>query len=518
VVVYSEPHPPLHIGYIMKINKIVIVGGGSAGWMTAAALAHKCPNIKLTLVESNTINTIGVGESTLGQINYYMELLGIKDEEWMAACNATYKASIQFTDFRDIGSTFQYPFGDFSAAQAQLDISPSEFLTLRELYPDDVKVENFGDYYSINGLMARHNKISGEPLPQYGYNPRKDLAYHMDATLFGQYLKGRFCSDIEHLIGDVDDAEMDAVGNIESISLSTGEVLAADMFIDCTGFKSLLIEKKLGVPFIEFEKLPNDKAVAAKVPYADEEDKISKLHNVTDCKGLSSGWLWNIPLWDRAGTGYVYSSKFQSTEDAEAEFRKETNWDGEVNHIDFRHGYHEKAWHKNVVAIGLSFGFIEPLESTGLLTTHSLIMLLVRVLLRNDGLVNSIDREHFNKHSVNEVVSLSDFVAIHYGLSSRRDTPYWRYVTEDVEYKHEVLSESDFGELNSYLHTSLVYVALGMGWSPQQLFDESMFEPLDKVLWEENKNLLTTYTGIVDTFIHTLPTHYEYLVKNIYKD
>lgn len=502
----------------MKINKIVIVGGGSSGWMTAAALAHKCPSIDLTLVESDNINTIGVGESTLGHINYYMELLGIKDEEWMAACNATYKTSIQFTDFKDKGSTFQYPFGDFNTAQSRLGVLPSQFLTLKDLYPDEIKVEDFGDYYSINGLMARHNKISGDPLPEYGYNPRRDLAYHMNATLFGQYLKDRFCSNIKHFIGDVDDAKMDASGNIESISLSTGEVLTGDMFIDCTGFKSLLIEKKLGVPFIEFDKLPNDKAVAARIPYASEEDKISKLHNVTDCKGLSSGWLWDIPLWDRAGTGYVYSSKFQSTEDAEAEFRKETNWSGEVRHIDFRHGYHEKAWCKNVVAIGLSFGFIEPLESTGLLTTHSLIILLTRVLLRNDGLVSSMDREHFNKHSVEQVVGLSDFVAIHYGLSSRRDTPYWRHVTENIEYKHEVLAASDFGLLNPSMETGLAYIAIGMGWSPQQLFDCATFEPLDEDLWEHCRNSFIGYKGILNTFMDTLPTHYEYLVKNIYSE
>ena len=501
----------------MKINKIVIVGGGSAGWMTAAALAHKCPSIDLTLVESDTINTIGVGESTLGQINYYMELLGLKDEEWMAACNATYKTSIQFTDFKDIGSTFQYPFGDFNAAQESLGVLPSQFITTAALYPDDVKIEDFGKYYSINGLMATHNKISGERHPEFGYNPRRDLAYHMDATLFGQYLKDRFCSNMTHIIGDVDDAKMDTEGNIESISLDTGTVLAADMFIDCTGFKALLIEKKLGVPFIQFDKLPNDKAIAARMPYEDEEDKISKLHNVTDCRGLSSGWLWDIPLWDRTGTGYVYSSKFQSTEDAEIEFRKETNWDGEVRYIDFRHGYHEKSWCKNVIAVGLSFGFIEPLESTGLLTTHSLIMLLVRVLMRNGGLVSGIDREHFNKHAVEQVEGLSDFVAIHYGLSSRRDTPYWRHVTENIEYNHDELAVGDFGILHSTLPTGLVYISLGMGWSSQQMFDNKMFEPLDIELWSQCKDSFVNYKSRLDTFINKLPTHYEYLSNNIYK-
>jgi len=328
----------------MEVKNIVIVGGGSSGWMTAAALAYKCPDIKLTLIESKRIGNVGVGESTLGHINRFMRLLDLKDEEWMKECSATYKTSIQFTDFREKGYTFQYPFGGMKAHEVT---RMPDFFTVQANSPGELDDRDFARSHSINALMAEDNKMWGDKIDEFGYDPDKDIAYHMDADAFGQYLKNRYCNKVRHIVDDVVSHQKDDEGNLLYLITEDGVILNADLFIDCTGFAALLIEKVMGVEFEKFKTLPNDSAVAARIPYKNEEDKINRMTCVTDCKALSSGWLWDIPLWSRIGTGYVYSSDFLTKEEAEAEFREEVNWDGDVRHIKFRHGKHKKAWHKN---------------------------------------------------------------------------------------------------------------------------------------------------------------------------
>ena len=476
----------------MNVKNIVIVGGGSAGWMTAAALAYKCPNIKLTLVESPTIGNVGVGESTLGHINNYMDLLDLEDKEWMKECSATYKTSIQFTDFKEVGYTFQYPFGNYKAYKDGLP----DFFDAQKIYPKLIDLD-FARSHSINALMAENNKYWEDPIIEYGYNPKWDIAYHMDADAFGQYLKNRYCKSVRHIIDNVVRFQKDKHGNIERITTEGENILAADLFIDCTGFASLLIEKTMGIEFNKFKTLPNDSAVVARIPYKDEEDKRKKMTCVTDCKALSSGWLWDIPLWSRYGTGYVYSSEFQTSVSAEEEFRQETGWDGDVRHIKFRHGKHKKAWHKNVVAIGLSYGFIEPLESTGLLTTHENIMSLIHHLNQRNGYVNKLDVSMFNSKCDDAITDLSNFVALHYAMSTRSDTPYWRHVTNDIDYEHT--EEGD----------GFVYIATGMGVKKMSFNQTPMPELAAKQIHEHIKDL--------EYLVEQMPHHYDYLKSNIYK-
>ena len=471
----------------MKIQNIVIVGGGSAGWMSAAAIAYKCPNINLTLIESPKIGNVGVGESTLGHINKYMDLLDLKDEEWMKECSATYKTSIQFTDFKEKGYTFQYPFGNYKAYKEEL----GDFFEVQKTYPNITDLD-FARSHSINALMAERNKMWSDRIDECGYDPKWDVAYHMDADAFGQYLKNRYCSKVRHIQDEVVRFQKDDDGNIERLMTEDGVVLSADLFIDCTGFASVLIEKTMGVEFQKFKTLPNDSAVAARIPYENEEDKRNKMSCVTDCKALSSGWIWDIPLWSRLGTGYVYSSQFQTSVSAEEEFRQETGWDGEVRHIKFRHGKHKKAWHKNVVAIGLSYGFIEPLESTGLLTTHENIMCLIHHLTMRSGYINQFSKDSFNRTADDSIQGLSDFVAIHYGMSMREDTPYWKYVTNKIKYNE------------TEEHEGLVYIATGMG----------IKRPVNRTFLPEN---ITDHIKDLEHLVQQMPHHYDFLKENIYK-
>ena len=471
----------------MKIKNIVIVGGGSAGWMSAAALAYKCPDINLTLVESPKIGNVGVGESTLGHINNYMNLLDLKDEEWMKECSATYKTSIQFTDFKEKGYTFQYPFGNFKAYKEELD----DFFEVQNMHPEITDLD-FARSHSINALMAEHNKMWGDRIDECGYDPNIDVAYHMDADAFGQYLKNRYCSKVRHIQEEVVRFQKDNNGNIETLTTENNIVLSADLFIDCTGFASLLIEKTMGVEFEKFKTLPNDSAVVARIPYKDELDKKKRMTCVTDCKALSAGWLWDIPLWSRLGTGYVYSSQFQTSVSAEEEFRQETGWDGEVKHIKFRHGKHEKAWYKNVVAIGLSYGFIEPLESTGLLTTHENIMCLIHHLTMRNGYINQFSKDAFNKTADFSIQDLSDFVAVHYGMSTREDTPYWKYVTNNIKYNE------------THYHEGMAYIATGMG----------IKKSISPTIVEQN---ITEHIKDLEYLVEQMPSHYDYLSSEIYK-
>lgn len=513
----------------MKVNSILIVGGGTSGWLTASALSYKFPELDVTLVESQTLGTIGVGESTLAHINRFFDMLDLKDEDWMADCYATYKASIQFTDFRQKGSVFQYPFGGMST---QAGYNAQNFFEVQATRNNPFCPEDFARIYTLNGYMSELNKISGEAMPEHGYNPDLDLAYHFDATLFARKMKEKFCENVTHIVDDVVDVEH-TNGTIERVILAGDVELEADLYIDCSGFASILLEKVAGSKFVPFKTMPNSRAVAAQIPYKDEADKRAKMKCTTDCKAMSSGWIWRTPLWSRLGTGYVYSSDFLSPEDAEAEFRTEHDWEGPVRHLEFRHGYHEKAWKNNIVGIGLSYGFIEPLESTGLLTTHENIMSLVEILERRDFHVNGFDRQQFNQTAYHMTRGLSDFVALHYGMSMREDTPYWQYVTSidydvhDDDIKRDVNLARDVAQwymIDRYVpdnQDGIGYVATGMGYrtldsdyvkymNKRYMLPDEHFENMERGLKSVKKARRLTVENMLD--------HYDYLAKYIYNE
>lgn len=518
----------------MNVKSIVIVGGGSSGWMTAAALNKRCPHIKTTLVESKNIPTIGVGESTLAHINEYFDLLELNDEDWMPHCNATYKVSIQFTDFKEKGTVFQYPFGH---APGWLDEPHSiqDFMVLSALN-DDVNVEDFAYYFNTTSYLAKYNRLTENKNLEYpNYNFQSTKAYHFNADLFGKYLKENCSYNIKHITDDVIDVVLDEEGAVDKLILDENGELKADLYIDCTGFKSLLIDK-VGVNFQSYSDiLLNDRAVAGRVPYKDRDNEMV---NVTDCKGLSSGWRWTTPLWDVIGSGYVYSSYFLSEEEAETEFRE--SWgdrgkDLEVRHLKIKHGKHEKPWEKNVIAIGLSFGFIEPLESTGLLSTHHNVTTLIDILQSRKN-INKIDVQGYN-HSCNSIFdNFSKFVALHYGLSSRRDTPYWRYVTEQVDYAEHYLDDSIIDNdlsrqfMNSTYSTrfydynnlgATLFIATGMGYNPiSKRYAEHLVYNIHKSQgwYDMIKSKWHDVNATIITDALKCPKHIDFLREKIYKE
>ena len=542
----------------MKVNKILIVGGGSSGWMTAAGLIRQHPDLDITLMESTDIPTIGVGESTIGHINSYMNAIGLKDEDWMHHCNGTYKTSIKFTNFREnpgeVGThTFHYPFGLMDYTDKKR--GPMEFFELQAAFPKDFPSEDMAKFYHPHVIMADENKMTNnENFEIRGFNFKYDTAYHMDAGLFGKYLKEYVCKPegVKHIIDTMVSATKNEDGSIKCINTKGGLSLEADLFIDCTGFRSLLLEGEMGSEFISFhDTLMNDRAVATNLEYADIENEMT---SATNCTALSSGWVWNIPLYNRIGTGYVYSSKFQTPEEAEAEFKAHLISDTmdykgpmekrlerlekcQFKHIEIRHGVHKQAWIKNVVGIGLANGFIEPLESTGLLLTHEGIMKIIDTLHAKKGKkITQWDIDSFNFTFFDQIKGFKDFISMHYTLSQRDDTPYWKHVTQGFTYDRDMVdykssirnvymdTANRMLNTHSYNHDmgGMIYICAGHGYNPvnpRVLKDssdrfKSYFDGFDH---EEQRKIWLDYRdGELKKTINELPSHYKYLKQNIH--
>ena len=403
----------------METNKIIIVGGGSAGWMTAATLIKAYPTKDITLIESPDVPTIGVGESTVAGIKTWTAFLGIDDREFLAATDGTYKLSIKFTDFYKKGEAFHYPFGDVYTDH------PNDWWFKKIARPDT----EYNDYPTCmypQMALVNQNKIGYNEESDIPFNFGRDTAYHFDATKFAIWLRDNYCTPrgVKHILENVDTIEQGEEG-IRSLN----NKYTADLFIDCTGFASILLGKTLKEPFDDSsDTLPNDSAWATRIPYIDKE---KELVAYTNCTAINAGWVWTIPLWSRIGTGYVYSSKFISDEDALEEFKKHLGSradKAEFRNIKMKQGIHRRLWVKNVCAIGLSAGFIEPLESNGLWTTHEFIMNLVYTIRK--GSVSQWDKDNHTFVCKRMFRNFLEFVELHYALSSREDTPYWRNISE----------------------------------------------------------------------------------------
>lgn len=536
----------------MKVENIVIVGGGSSGWMTAAALLKLCPWMNVVLIESDK-PPIGVGESTLGHFNKYLIALGLKDEDWMPACNATYKNSIQFTDFSEIGSTFQYPFGKFDFTNKD---GLKDWFDLARNDPDKWTPDTFAEFYNVEqSALVKYNKQWDNRDNRFrSFDWKSEVAYHLDADKFGEYLRDNICYNYEgrftHIIGEVRGTVKDIErGGSPAESNRTIKQLAVrlvedkrtvgvvgDLFVDCTGFSSVLLEQQLGTRFERFTDLANDRALYARIPYKTQAEREEFMHAVTDCQAMQNGWAWTIPLWDRIGVGYCWSSRFSMGTEVIPEFDTwiqnkfgVTPEEYEIKELDIKHGYHEKAWNLNVVAIGLSYGFVEPLESTGLLTTHENILRLVDIMNRRKGYITRIERQWFNYAAQREVKGFSKFVAMHYALSKRTDNPYWRWCTQINEYLWQEMDgfvriNDNYERMGSALDVDqgldigmggMNYVAAGNGMMlGKDYFNER--DP-DELVFLENKHL--EYTKEVEDFVNSdeCPSHYEYLRDNIYK-
>jgi len=525
------------------IKKIVIVGGGSSGWMTSASLIKNFPDMDITLIESSDIPTIGVGESTINSINIFLRDLEIKDSDWMKHCNAVYKTSIDFTNWDGKGTRVRYPFGESTYLH---DFIAADWFTKKALI--GANNDEFAAFALGSNELIKNNKLTRD-FKLRGWNFNHDTAYHMDAGLFGDYLKTHYCKPkgVKQVVDNVVGINQNEDESIKSITTKNNGDISADLYIDCTGFKSMFLTETLNEPFISFKnKLINNKAVAMRIPYVDKDIEMEHSTNATT---LSSGWVWNTPLWDRIGTGYVYSDKFLTKEEAENELReylindrdyphdREEIENIKAVHIDIPAGIHERNWVKNVCAIGLSNGFIEPIEATGLMLTHNTIFALIQSLQRRGCKVNGYDKDIFNKTVRKGMERYTSFIAAHYALAERDDTPYWKYVTEEMNYMDD--GSFEWKHLSEYIPSKITmnsdwsgevgrkngmsFIMAGFGYNPISKMSVEMFygkqnmhvplsrsNDIDRLMKEEIENNRE--------YINKLPNHYQFLKRSIYKE
>ena len=404
---------------IAQISKIVIVGGGSAGWMTAAAIASAVQgSCDITLIESEAIGTIGVGEATIPPIKYFNQRLGIDEATFVRETSGSFKLGIQFIDWAKKGKNYFHPFGHYGAEFDQIPFYHywiREHLAGRETNIDD---------YSMAWAAARAGKFSHPASDKRLIQSTFDYAYHFDATLYARYLRkfaeARGVHRIEGRVVDV--AQDNESGNIESVKTEHGLTIDGELFIDCTGFFGLLIEKTLNTGYEDWSHwLPCDRAVAATcgtngstMPY-------------TKSTAKAAGWQWRIPLQHRTGNGYVYCSEHLSSEAAEDELLN--SLDGKAlsspRHLKFTTGRRKKFWNKNCVAIGLSAGFMEPLESTSLHLIQYGIMRLLALFPDED--MSPLLAEEYNALTIAEYERIRDFLILHYTATERGDSEFWRF-------------------------------------------------------------------------------------------
>jgi tryptophan halogenase len=403
------------------LKKVVIVGGGTAGWMTAAALARVLGDkVAVTLVESDDIGTVGVGESTIPMIKLFNQVLGIDEDEFMRATQATFKLAIEFRDWGRIGDQYMHGFGIFGQDLATLPFY--QYWLRMQQAGKATPLEN----YSINRMAAKAGKFMRADR-SHGNSPLADIvhAFHFDAGLYARYLRqyaeARGVRRIEGKVADVLTRSSD--GHVDVLRMENGDLIGGELFIDCSGFRGLLIEEALHTGFEDWSHwLPCDRAWAVPCELG------GGLLPYTRATARPAGWQWRIGLQHRTGNGHVYSSKFMSDDAARALLLD--SLDGrplaEPRMLRFTAGKRKQVWNKNVVAVGLSSGFLEPLESTSIHMVQSTIARLITFF--PDKGFSAPDIAEFNRQCAFEIERIRDFIILHYHATERDDTPFWNYV------------------------------------------------------------------------------------------
>ena len=413
----------------MKINRIVIVGGGTAGWMAGAALSRlKTGNdISITLVESEAIGTVGVGEATIPPFVGFNEMLQLNERELLSEVSGTFKLGIQFENWGKQGDSYIHPFGAYGYAMGGISFHQvwHKFREAGDNRPLQVfNLETMAAYFGKFARTEDYNKRDDMPPVNY--------AYHLDAGKYAQYLR-KYAErlGVVRQEGKVSDVSLDGeTGFVSSITLESGQQIEGDFFIDCSGFRGLLIEPALKTGYEDWSRwLPCNRAVA--LPCG--RDDGSPPPPFTRAIAHSAGWQWQVPLQHRNGNGHVYCSDYMS--DDEAHDILVNNIAGkpqaDPNFLRFVTGHRKKFWNKNVVALGLSAGFMEPLESTSIHLINTGVDKLIS-LLSLDG-IKQVHEDTFNRLTLREYTRIRDFLVLHYNATSRDDSDFWNYVrTMDV--------------------------------------------------------------------------------------
>ncbi len=493
------------------IRKIVIVGGGTAGWMTAAPLSQRLDKAcEVVLIESPDIGTIGVGEATLPTIRFYNSALGLDGADFIKKTQATFKLGIEFKDWGHVGNRFFHGFGDFGPAIE----NRSPHMHWLRLAAADKNMRPLEDW-SVATVMARNLRFT----PPAGDRPSPTNAFsygfHFDAGLYAAYLRDyamqRGVKRIEAMITEVELNPEN--GFIAAVKLRDGRRIEGDLFVDCSGFRGLLIEGALKAGYDDWsEQLPCNSALA--VPCA----KVAKLTPFTTSTAKSAGWQWRIPLQHRTGNGHVYCDGF-STDDEAARVLLE-GLDGraldEPRQLRFTTGRRRKSWVKNCVAIGLSAGFVEPLESTSI----SLIEFAVGSLIQNfpDCDFRPELANEFNRQLSIRYESVRDFIIMHYKLTKRTDSEFWRYcanmpIPESLQHQIELFRETGrvvVLDPDGFSVPSFISLLIGLGVTPKS------YDPfVDHIGLEHLRKHFDRLLDSIGGMVNAMPDHTDYIAHYV---
>ncbi len=494
-----------------KIKKIVIVGGGTAGWMVAAAMSKLIQDdaISIRLIESEAIGTVGVGEATIPHIAYFNRLLGLDENDFVRKTHATFKLGIEFVNWGKKGERYIHPFGAYG-----FDMEGLHFHNFWHRYNAMGPAPHI-DNYCLQILAARERKfqrsdisLKNSPLNSIVY------AFQFDASLYAKFMadfaKARGVIRTE---GRILEAEQNPeTGHIQSVKLENGDTYEGDLFIDCSGFHALLIEKTLKTGYDDWSHvLPCDRAVARASQSTGEPAPYTR------ATAKQAGWQWRIPLQSRVGNGHVYCSEFLSDDDALRSLNADL--DGvpisEPNFLRFKTGIRKKTWHKNVIALGLAAGFLEPLESTSIHLIQTAIARLMASFPDKNFAQSNID--YFNSRTRLEYEQVRDFLILHYHATNREDTPFWKYckymsIPETLKARIELYRDNArlyrhdneiFGE------TSWFSVMHGQGIQPKT------YHPLANSMAEETlQSRMRQMQKVVKTCLDQMPSHQAFIEAN----
>ena len=486
----------------VAFKRIVVVGGGAAGWMTAAALATGLKGSSVELVESEEIGIVGVGEATFPSIRNFHSLLGIDEADFLRATNGTYKLGIEFRDWRVRGESYFHTFGDFG----ELSGPKAVWGQYRRL--DDASLGALGEQ-CLSSVMASQGRFCA-PTAERG--DRFNYAYHFDAALYAGFLRTLATQrGARRTEGRIVEVTRRADGGVEQLKLADGRLVGGDLFIDCSGFASLLLGRTLGEPFVDFSHwLPVDRAWACP-----SEPSGSELTPYTRATALEAGWAWRIPLQNRTGNGHVFASRYIDEERARTQLLDQLDGPAlaEPRLLRFDTGHRERVWAHNVVALGLSAGFLEPLESTSIFLIQSGLGRLMQLLAPGAAPTEPMVAA-YNRAMTQQFARVRDFIILHYCLTGRRDSALWRAMAsmelpDTLAFKVRAWRQG--GVLHQYDDegfdaTSWLAIHAGMQHWPEQTDPALNFMPREAAL----KGLQWRREAIVAA-VAGMPTHGAYL-------
>ncbi len=493
-----------------RIRSIVIVGGGTAGWMAAATLSRFLKNnyCPVRLIESEEIGTVGVGEATIPQINTFNRMLGLDENDFVRKTQATFKLGIKFVDWTRLGHSYFHPFGPYGIDMEGVSFH-SYWLKLRSLgEPTDLGDFSLQDVAGRRGKFMRPVNAGNSPLSKIAY------AFHFDAALYARYLREYATSrGVQRSEGKIVDVKLRGEdGFIEAVVLESGERVEADFFIDCSGFRGLLIEQALRTGYEDWTHwLPCNRAVAVPCESGGE------FSPYTRSTARKAGWQWRIPLQHRIGNGYVFSSEHISEDEATTTLL--ANLDGAPRAaprlLKFVTGRRRKFWNRNCLALGLASGFLEPLESTSIHLVQSGIANFMTLFPNRD--FSQVEIDQYNRVTSWEFDRIRDFLVLHYNATERNDSSFWNYcrtmsVPEELQQKLDLFRAHGriFRENNElFTETSWFAVMVGQNVVPRS------HDPLVDVLGDDEvRARLASIKATISTSADTMPSHREFIAKH----